>query len=467
MTIKKVKFAEGLKLTENKITADMPVIKAELPSKVVLPLQQHFGQQCNLLVKRGEKVKTGQMIADSDSFVSAPIHSTITGNISSIFKMINPLANSIVDAVEITATGEEEFEYLPVNAAFTELKKELDGLKTNEELENFLSDRISTIIDKIDGIENDEIISLVKSAGIVGLGGATFPTHIKLKPPKDRNIDAVIINGCECEPYITADYRIMLEYGMQVLIGSYVFFKVLRPDRLYIAIEDNKPEAILNIDRLIKKSGLENIFRVVSLRSKYPMGAEKTLIKNVLKRKVPVGGLPLDVGVVVNNVATSKAVYDAILTGRPLIEKVITVTGEVTNPGNFMVRIGTPISEILKCCQKFKTETREIILGGPMMGNDINEENFPVTKAVSCILIKKGLPRNEGNCIRCGRCVDVCPMNLMPLNYVNFVKNSNFDMCKEYYISSCIECGSCAYVCPSAIPIVAYIKTGKSILTGK
>lgn len=467
MAIRKIKFTEGLKLPENKITADMPVIRTALPSKVILPLQQHFGQQCNLLVKRGEKVRTGQKIADSDSLVSAPIHSTITGNISSIFKMINPLANSIVDAVEITASEEEEFEYLPVSPVFEELKTGIDGLKNNEELENFLSEKINIIIEKINAIENEGIISTIKNAGIVGLGGATFPTHVKLNPPEDKKINAVIINGCECEPYITADYRIMLEYGMQVLIGSYVFFKVLRPEKLYIAIEDNKPEAILNMDRLIKKSGLEDIFCVVSLKSKYPMGAEKTLIKNVLKRKVPVGGLPLDVGVVVNNVATSKAVCDAILTGQPLIEKVITVTGEITNPGNFMVRIGTPIVEILKCCQQFKTETREIILGGPMMGNDINEENFPVTKAVSCILIKKGIPRNEGNCIRCGRCVDVCPMNLMPLNYVNFVKNSNFDMCKEYYISSCIECGSCAYVCPSAIPIVAYIKTGKSILTGK
>ncbi len=467
MTIKRIKFTAGLKLPENKITEHMPVVRLDLPSKVVLPLQQHFGQQCNLLVKKGDTVRTGQIIADSDSFISAPIHSTITGVVSSVFKMINPLANSIVDAAEITASEEEDVQYLPVNQVFEEIKKDLEGFKDNNEAEKYLADKIKEIISRINGLDNEEIISIVKNAGIVGLGGATFPTHVKLRPPKDKQIDSLIINGCECEPYITADHRIMLEYGMQMLIGAYIFYKVLNPGKVYIAIEDNKEDAILNIDSLIAKSGLSKSFCVVSLKSKYPMGAEKTLIKNVLKRKVPVGGLPLDVGVVVNNVGTCKAACDAVLRGQPLIEKIISVTGAVSNPGNFIVRIGTPVSEILKCCGGFKSEIREIILGGPMMGNDINEENFPVTKAVSCILIKRGLPRNEGHCIRCGRCVDICPMNLMPLNYVNFVKNSKFDMCREYHISSCIECGSCAYVCPSAIPIVAYIKTGKSILTGK
>ncbi|HHT78503.1 MAG TPA: electron transport complex subunit RsxC [Actinobacteria bacterium] len=467
MTIKRLKFTTGLKLPENKVTEHMPVTRLDMPSKVILPLQQHFGQQCNLLVKRGEKVKTGQMIADSESFVSAPIHSTITGVVSSVFKMINPLANSIVDAAEITASETEEIEYLSVNPVFEEIKKDLEGFEENKEAGEYLEGKIKEIISKINGIGNEEIISVVKNAGIVGLGGATFPTHVKLSPPKDKKIDSLIINGCECEPYITADHRIMLEYGMQMLIGAYIFYKVLNPRKVYIAIEDNKEDAILNIDNLIMKSGLADNFCVVSLKSKYPMGAEKTLIKNVLKRKVPVGGLPLDVGVVVNNVGTCKAACDAVLKGQPLIEKVISVTGAVSNPGNFIVRIGTPVSEILKCCGEFKSEIREIILGGPMMGNDINEENFPVTKAVNCILIKRSLPRNEGNCIRCGRCVDVCPMNLMPLNYAGFVKNSKFDMCSEYHISSCIECGSCAYVCPSAIPIVAYIKTGKSILAGR
>lgn len=467
MTIKRVKFTSGLKLPENKVTEHMPVARLELPSKVILPLQQHFGQQCNLLVKKGEKVRTGQLIADSDSFISAPIHSTITGVVSSVFKMINPLANSIVDAAEITASEEEELDFQPVNPVLEDIRKELGSLRENSEIENYLSGKIKELFDKINSIENEEIIASIKNAGIVGLGGAAFPTHVKLRPPEDKKIDSIIINGCECEPYITADHRIMLEYGMQMLIGAYIFYKVLNPEKVYIAIEDNKEDAIINIDSLIAKSGLADNFCVVSLKSKYPMGAEKTLIKNVLKRKVPMGGLPMDVGVVVNNVGTCKAACDAILKGQPLIEKIISVTGAVANPGNFIVRIGTPVSEILKCCGEFRSEIREIILGGPMMGNDINEENFPVTKAVNCILIKKGLPRNEGNCIRCGRCVNICPMNLLPLNYVNFVKNSKFEMCKEYYISSCIECGSCAYVCPSAIPIVAYIKTGKSILAGK
>ena len=472
MIIKKAKFASGLKLKENKLTEHFSIETIPiLPSKVILPLQQHLGRSCDLLVKRGDTVKTGQLIGDLDSFVSAPVHSPVTGTIKSIYKLVNPLSNSIVDAVEITPESEDNFEYIKVNEKVEEIKNDILKFGNSDSLiENYFVKNIRNIIEKINFINNEEIISIVRRAGIVGLGGATFPTHVKLSPPKDKKIDTLIINGCECEPYITSDHRIMLEYGAQVLIGSYIIYKVLLPENVFIAIEDNKLDAMKHLDEIIRLAGLDNKFKIVSLKSRYPMGAEKILINNVLNRKVPVGGLPLDVGVVVNNVGTAKAISDALIKGIPLIERVLTVTGEVEEPKNIKVRIGTPTSEILSYCKmkkwgKDNKEAKKIIFGGPMMGNIVVNEDFPITKAVNCILVMAALPLKEGNCIRCGRCVNICPMNLTPLNYVNFVKKNRFELCNEYHILNCIECGSCAYVCPSSIPIVGYIKTGKSFLS--
>jgi electron transport complex protein RnfC len=471
--IKKGFFSKGLKLAENKISASRPIQELPLPGKVLILLQQHFGEPCSPIVSRGDKVKTGQIIADSKKLFSAPLHATITGTVTSISKVINPFANNIVSAVEITGEGEESWTDLEQDAMISEasgsLKRlYLDGFKNDSQDKHEGSQDANALWQKliraINETSSEEIIRKVKNAGVTGLGGATFPTHVKLSTKKE--INTLIINGCECEPYITADHRIMLEYGAQVLAGAYIVFKVLSPRIAYIAIEDNKEDAIMLFSRLIEEAGLEEKFKVISLKSSYPMGAEKTLIKNVLGKKVPVGGLPMDIGVVVNNVGTVKAVFDAVSEGLPLISKVVTLTGDVKNPQNLLARIGTPLKDLINYSNKLEKSSSKVILGGPMMGNIIVDLNFPVTKAVNCILLKKTKRLQESNCIRCGRCVSICPMNLMPLMYAAYAKNSKFEVLRDYHISTCIECGSCAYVCPASIPIVAYIKTAKSVLTG-
>ncbi|MDD5658995.1 MAG: electron transport complex subunit RsxC [Actinomycetota bacterium] len=477
--IKKGILSKGLRLPENKISESIPIRKLAIPEKVLILLQQHFGEPCNPIVARGDKVKTGQIIADSEKLFSSPLHSTISGTVTSVTKTLNPFANNIVSAVEITGDGEDNWIDLKpepgvknicdkLNEIYSDCLDKTQGkpLDLNEskgnsgELKN-LWDMLKKAIEEI---PNEELIKRIKNAGIVGLGGATFPTHVKLATTK--KIDTLILNGCECEPFITADHRIMLEYGWQVLAGAYIIFKVISPEFVYIAIEDNKRDAIALFAKLIEDSGLGQKFRVVSLKSRYPMGAEKILIKNVIGKKVPVGKLPMDIGVVVNNVGTSKAVFDSLSTGTPLVEKVVTVTGDVEKPQNFLVRIGTPVKDMLSCCGELNTGKTKIIMGGPMMGNAIADLSFPITKAVSCILLKHFENIQEGNCIRCGRCVNICPMNLMPLIYAAYAKNSKYEVLPDYHINTCIECGSCAYVCPAGIPIVAYIKTAKSVLVG-
>ena len=471
--IKKGFFSKGLKLAENKFSKASPIQEMPLPDKVLILLQQHFGEPCEPLVGRGDKVRTGQIIADSDKLFSAPLHATITGTVTNISKVINPFSNSIVGAVEITRTGEDIWADLEPDALISEVSASLSrfypgdfksgplGMQTNSQDRNVLWNRL---IKAINDTGSDEIIKKIKNAGVTGLGGATFPTYVKLLTKKA--IDTLIVNGCECEPYITADHRIMLEYGWKVLAGAYIIFKVLSPKIAYIAIEDNKEDAIEFFSRLIAEAGLEEKFKVVSIKSKYPMGAEKTLIKTILGKKVPVGGLPMDIGAVVDNVGTVKAIFDAVSEGLPLISKVVTVTGDTENPQNLLARIGTPVRDLIDFGNKPDKNNSKVILGGPMMGNIIVDLNFPVAKAVNCIMLKKTKILHESNCIRCGRCINICPMNLMPLMYALYAKNSKFEVLRDYHISTCIECGSCAYVCPASIPIVAYIKTAKSVLTG-
>ena len=471
--IKKGFFSKGLKLAENKISKASPIQEMPLPDKVLILLQQHFGESCQPLVGRGDKVRTGQIIADSEKLFSAPLHATITGTVTNISKVINPFSNSIVSAVEITRTGEDSWADLEPDALISEVSDSLNKFYSDDFKSGLLDKQTGSqdgsvlwgrLIKAINDTGSEEIIKKIKNAGVTGLGGATFPTHVKLLTKKE--INTLIINGCECEPYITADHRIMLEYGWKVLAGAYIIFKVLSPKIAYIAIEDNKEDAIRLFNSLIEEAGLEEKFKVISIKSKYPMGAEKTLIKTVLGKKVPVGGLPMDIGAVVNNVGTVKAVFDSVSEGLPLISKVVTVTGDIGNPQNLLARIGTPINDLINYGNKLEKNSSKVILGGPMMGNIIVDLNFPVTKAVNCIMLKKTKILYESNCIRCGRCINICPMNLMPLMYVLYAKNSKFEVLRDYHISTCIECGLCAYVCPASIPIVAYIKTAKSVLTG-
>jgi len=449
IVFKKKRSFRGLSLPENKITAEKSIEDLPLPEKVVIPLQQNIGANCEFIVQRGDVVKTGQKIADSKGYVSAPIHSTISGKVSKIVKMVNPVTGNVMDAAVIKSDGEDS-------------RVECNKLFNIRESDDFFG--LKRIIE---GIDKEKVLKMIREAGVVGLGGAAFPTHVKLKPPPEKKIDTIILNGCECEPFITADHRIMLENSRQVLMGLYIINKLLSPEKVYIGIEDNKKDAIEHLEKLIIRMNLDDLSKIVSLKSRYPMGAEKTLIKTITGRSVPMGGLPMDVGAVVNNVATAKSIYEAVIEDKPLIERVVTVTGVVTNPKNLRVRLGTSISSLIDKCGGYRDEFNSIIAGGPMMGISFTGTDFPVTKGTNCILVKKRRLQDEQDCINCGRCIDVCPMNLMPLMYVRNTKKKDFGKCREYYIDDCIECGSCSYVCPANIPIVGYIKTCKSELLKK
>lgn len=426
----------GVKLPEAKLTAASPIERAPLPEKVIIALHQNIGAPCKPLVKRGDKVLTGQKIGDSEKFVSAPVHATISGEVSGTTMLVHPATGQLVEALIISSDGTDEWVALEAK-------------------------------DAIDALSVEEILKRIREAGIVGLGGAAFPTQVKLSPPKDKRIDTVILNGCECEPYITSDHRVMLEYGREVLSGLNIIRKVLSPDNVYIAIEDNKQDAIEHVRKLLASMELDGNCKIVTLKSKYPMGAEKTLIQNILAREVPIGGLPLDVGVVVHNVSTAKAIHDAVSERKPFTERVVTVTGAVKEPKNLLVRLGTPLRDLIENCGGIDGEADEIILGGPMMGISQFDLDFPVIKGTNCILVKKSAPTKEGDCISCGRCLDACPMRLMPTTLVKYAKVGRYDACKEAYIADCFECGACAYACPANIPIVQYIKIAKSELINR
>ncbi|MFC1897474.1 electron transport complex subunit RsxC [Chloroflexota bacterium] len=425
--------SRGVKLAENKFTAESPIDSLSLPEKVIIPLQQNIGAPCEAVVKRGDKVLIGQKIGDSERFVSAPVHATVSGEISATTTVVNPPTGQLVTALVITSDGDD---------TWTKLEPP----------------------EKPEALSAKEILERIREAGIVGMGGATFPTHVKLSPPEGKKIDTLILNGCECEPYITSDHRLMLEYGATILSGLNIIKKVLSPDTVYIAIEDNKEDAIDHMEKLIATTGLKDSFKVISLKSKYPMGAEKTLIYNLLGREVPIGGLPLDVGVVVHNVSTAKAICEAIFQGKPFIDRVVTITGAVKNPKNLLVRLGTPLRNLIDYCGGIDGKASEVILGGPMMGISQPDLDSPVTKGTNCVLVKESRPIREQDCISCGKCLEVCSMNLMPTVLAKYAKAGLYDDCKEAYIDDCFECGACAYTCPANIPIVQYIKIAKSEL---
>jgi len=296
----------------------------------------------------------------------------------------------------------------------------------------------------------------VREAGIVGMGGAGFPTHVKLNPPK--RVDTLVVNGVECEPCITCDHRLMLEEGEKIVEGAKLVAKILGVERVIIAIEDNKPDAIEHMRELSRGVG-----EVVELHTRYPQGDERHLLKAVLGREVPAGGLPFDVGAVVQNVGTCKAVHDAILLGEPLVERVVTVTGAVADPKNLRVRVGTPFSYLLQQCGGLVGKVKKVVAGGPMMGFAVYED-VPVVKTTGCVLVmeeKEVVEEEEEPCIRCGRCVRACPMGLMPTHLARLVRAKDFEACLQYNLLSCDECGCCAYVCPSKIPLVHLMREGK------
>lgn len=424
----------GVHPEENKLSADKIIEVLPLPEKVYVPVSQSLGAPSKVVVEKGAMVKTGQLIAKGESFISANVHSPVSGKVVKVDDVIDSSGYKR-QAVFIDVIGDEWEESI---------------------------DRSPEIVSEISA-DRDTIIKKINALGVVGLGGATFPSHVKLMVPDGKKAEYLLINGVECEPYLTADHRLMLEKGEEMLIGISILKKALGVSKAFIGIESNKPDAIEHLKRLCANhQGID----VIPLKVKYPQGGEKQLIKAVVNREVPSGKLPIEVGCVVNNVGTALAVYEAIQKNKPLIERIVTVTGKsVTKPSNFMVRIGTPVSTLIEAAGGLPENTGKVISGGPMMGKALTSLEAPVVKGTSGILI---MPAEESkrtqvlNCIRCGRCITACPMGLEPVLLAQLSENLLFERAEAERIMDCIECGSCHYTCPAGRPLLDYLRLGKN-----
>lgn len=427
-------FKGGVHPPEMKeVAEDSPIRKAEIPKNLTLPLVQHIGAPCKATVEVGQQVREGQVIGETQAFVTAPVHAPVSGKVKKIENVLHPLGIK-VPAVLLEVDEGEEKEYM------------------------------EPLGDDPAKLDPKRMLERVQQAGIVGMGGATFPAHVKFAPPKEKKIDTFIINGCECEPYLTADYRVMLERGDDVLLGAQMISKILGVERTIVGIEENKPEAIENLRQLTGNAGGE----VQVVETKYPQGAEKMLIKALLNREVPSGGLPMDVGVVVSNVGTAVAVCEAVRDGKPLIERVVTVTGNgVGKPGNFLARIGISVQSLVDQAGGTVGTVGKLIVGGPMMGLAQSSFDIPVIKGTSGILIMQEQGEMHETylpCIKCSFCVQACPVHLIPSRLSIIAEAQNWKKAEEFGVNDCIECGCCTYVCPSKRPIVQFIKTTKTKL---
>lgn len=424
----------GIHPPENKITADKAIESLAIPQSVIIPISQHIGAPSTPVINKGDSVKTGQVIATGKGFVSTNIHSSVSGKINRI-DQVTDSSGYKQTAIIIDVEGDEWVETI---------------------------DRSKEIVRDIK-LTPEEITRRCLECGIVGLGGATFPSHVKLTVPEGKKCLVLVINGVECEPYLTSDHRLMMEKGEEILIGISILMKALKVDKAMIGIENNKPDAIKHLTKLA--STFKGI-TVHALKVKYPQGAEKQLIKALINREVPSGRLPLDVGAVVHNVGTAYAVYEAVQKNKPLFERVVTITGKsLVNPGNYFVRIGTPVSKLIEAAGGMPEDTGKIVNGGPMMGKALTNTEVPVVKGTSGIVIfpLKESGRTEVNpCIRCAKCISACALNLEPFLLMVLVEKGLFERAESERITDCMECGSCSFTCPAGRPLLDYIRLGKS-----
>lgn len=432
----------GVHPHENKITAEMPTQVAELPAQAVFPLSQHIGAPAKPVVQKGDAVKVGTLIAEAGGFVSAPIFSSVSGTVLKI--------DDVVDA-----TGYRK----------PSIIIKVEGDEWEESIDR--SDKLETI-EAHPELTPEEIVKRVKDAGVTGMGGAGFPTFIKLTPPPTAKAECVIINGVECEPYITSDYRLMLEHADEIIVGLQLLMKAVSVNKGYIGIEDNKPKAIKLFEE--KTASIDSI-EVVPLAKKYPQGGEKQLVDAVIQRQVPAPpAIPVNVGAVVQNVGTAFAVYQAVMKNKPLFERYTTVTGkQVKKPGNFLVRMGTPMSQLIEACGGLPEGDNKILAGGPMMGKALTTTEVPICKGTNSvtILTDGDAHRKEAQpCIRCAKCVSACPMGLEPYLLATCSALKNWEKVEAEDIVSCIECGSCQFTCPAHRPLLDNIRLGKSTVMG-
>lgn len=434
--MQKSTFKGGIHVPGNKdITNHMETIPAIIPNKVYLPLSQHIGKPSSILVNVGDEVKKGQKIGDSQGFVSVPIHASVSGKVVAIEKKAHP-GGSYAQCIVIENDGKDEW---------------ADSVKAH-------TDPAS--------LSPEELNRIIQEAGIVGLGGATFPSHVKYAPVEGKSAEFIVLNGVECEPYVTSDHRVMLEKYDRIVAGLKYIMKATNCPKGVIAIEDNKMDAV----EVLKKAAADySDIEVLPVHEKYPQGSEKQLIYACTGREVPPGKLPLDVGVVVNNVGTAAAVADAVELGIPLIERVVTVNGDgVKKPANYLVRFGTLFKDLIEQSGGYTGEISKIIAGGPMMGKTVYTDDIPAIKGTSGILVfKKGSVKEdiqENTCVRCGKCVDACPVFLEPTTLVKLIKKERWEEAEANDVLSCIECGSCTYVCPAYIPLVQYIRRAKQVI---
>ncbi len=436
--MKLLTFKGGIHPPEYKeLTEHLPIERAVEPSTVVIPMQQHIGAPCEPIVKVGDRVLVGQKIGEAKGFVSSPVHSSVSGEVKAI-DMMPAAGGGEVLSVTIISDGQNEVD------PSVQPKGDIEKLSAKE------------------------IVDIIKEAGIVGMGGAAFPTHVKLSPPPEKKIDTIILNGAECEPYLTADHRLMLETPENVIYGLRALMKSVGVEKGYIGIESNKPDAI---ETMTKAAAEYPNIEVVGLYTKYPQGAEKQLIYACTKKEVPSGGLPMDVGVVVNNVGTAAQVAIAIKTGMPLVERITTVTGKaVASPKNLLIKIGVPVKDVIEQCGGLTQKPGKLIMGGPMMGLATHTDEVVITKGSSGVLLfdetEAKMPE-RGPCIRCGKCVDICPAFLQPLHISNFSNNNMMEAAEKYRALDCIECGSCSFICPAKIPLLQAIRVAKRNIIAK